>query len=231
MSDVYDFMRREYNEQLSIDMVEGSKQYKFILKNAESFPLNRMLSFINLKYNLSMKTSGYTYVTFRIDNNKNKKIFAVMYLYDNEPKFVCLSPTFESSKGEFRDGFITYDIFNKGFEKFKSNLSKIEESIRNLISKGKIILDYVVYPGESLDNVELTILSLKLLIASICLVLYKKENGILQVHTDKLYIDMIKDIYGDSIKDNKLLNNIYEYFFYGNYKKSIWSKINTNDCW
>ena len=52
-----------------------------------------------------MSTSGYTYTTFTINkkeyDNAVSTIYAVVYYREKTPKFLCLSPTFMSAKGEF----------------------------------------------------------------------------------------------------------------------------------
>ena len=67
-------------------------------------------------------------------------------------------------------------------------------------------------------------MGLRLLIASTYLILYKKQYDQLQVHTDKLYIEMLKDMLNLDkyiIKDK----NIYNYWFNGNLQRPYGQKV------
>ena len=224
MYEIYSWFKENYFNQIEINLLDGSKEYKNRIRDTTNFPLKRMMAFIQLKYSLTMKTSGYTYVTFRLDNKRDKKIFAVAYYLKDIPKFICLSPTFDSAKGEFRDGFILYEAFINTFKKCGKELNDIEESIRNNLSNGKIIIDYEFYPKRKALDEDLTLLSLQLLVGSIYLILYKKQQDQLQVHTDKMYIQMLKEIYDDKpIGD--MSKHIYNNFFKGGMDRPYGQKL------
>ena len=225
MYEIYSWFRENYFNQIDIDLLDGSKEYKNKIRDTTNYPLKRMMAFIQLKYSLTMKTSGYTYVTFRLDNKKDKKIYAVAYYLDDIPKFICLSPTFESAKGEFRDGFILYEAFKTTFEKYSKKLNTIEESIMENLSDGKFIIDYEFYPERKTSEEDLTLLSLQLLIGSIYLILYKKQQDQLQVHTDKMYVQMLKEIYEEKSDGSALSTDIYNDFFKGGLERPYGQKL------
>ena len=210
-----------YDEQLNIEIVEGSKNFKNMAKSAVSFPISRMFGFINLKYALAMKTSGYTYVTFTIQKEeKDTFIYSVMYLEKNDPKFVCLSPTFISSKGEFRDGFILYSALEYAFIHYSEELSKIEKKLDNNLFN----IVYTVHPPGNKLELDVEMMGKRLLIASIYLILYKKQTYQLQIHSDKLYVDILTSI--GNISQHTVQNiNLYNYLFKGNMVRPYGQKL------
>lgn len=224
MNQVLEWFREMYFEQIDVSLLEGSKRYKELMNSSMSFPIKRMFAFIDLKYTLNMKTSGYTYVPFHLSHKKNSIIYAVIYYLKDVPKFVCLSPTFMSSKGEFRDGFIPYSAFEYVFNNWNKSLAPIEDTIRRKVSEGHFQISYNFFPESRVIDIDGTMLGLRMLVASTYLILYKKQYDQLQVHTDKLYIDMLKDL----VKlDNYTINDkkIYNYLFNGNLHRPYGQKV------
>ena len=224
MNEIYAWFREQYIDHIDLKLIEGSKKYKRDIASHKCFPLYRMMSFINLKYSLSMKTSGYTYVPFSLIRGSDRVIYSIVYFLETMPKFICLSPTFVSSKGEFRDGFIKYEEFDIALNKFTKKLSIIEEIISKKINKGEMSIDYSYYPSNKSLNEDLSMLGLQALISSIYLILYKKNSNQLQVHTDKMYIDILKDI--KEFEEYKIENdNIYNYLFKGGLDRPFGQKL------
>uniref|UniRef100_A0A6C0LJD5 Protein kinase domain-containing protein n=1 Tax=viral metagenome TaxID=1070528 RepID=A0A6C0LJD5_9ZZZZ len=223
MNEFFNWLKHEYFDQIDVNTIDGSKNYKNMINDSISFPLNRMMTFINLKYTLSMKTSGYTYVPFRLNDKKTSIIFAVIYFLDDIPKFVCMSPTYISTKGEFRDGFIEYSQLEYVFNNYSKELIPIENHVRDKLSKGQILLEYEFYPESKIIDEDISMLGFKLLIGSLYLLLYKRYNNQIQIHTDKLYLEALKDI--DKIDIKNYNKDIYNFLFKGNLERPYGQKL------
>ena len=224
MNQILHWFREIYFDQIDVPLLDGSKKYKEMLNSSISFPSKRMFAFIDLKYTLNMKTSGYTYIAFYLVHGERRVIYAVAYYINEVPIYVCLSPTFLSSKGEFRDAFIPFSAFNQVFIKWGKQLSPIEDAIRKKISEKEFIIEYNTYPRSKIADEDIIMLGTRMLITSTYLILYRKQYDLLQIHTDKLYVDMLKNI----IKSSSYIindNHIYNYLFNGNLHRSYGQKI------
>ena len=219
------WMRKLYDEQIDFDLIEGSKEYTKFIKSSVYFPLNRYRAFINLKYNLAMKTSGYTYITFTIKTDESSSIYATAYYLENIPKFLCLSPTFISSKGEFRDGFIKFDQYEYVYKHHIKEITEIEEKILKKLQSGIISITYNLYPHTSDTNIDdIDMLSIRLLVCSIYLIIYKKQFNQIQVHSDKVYVNLIQEI--DKFENYKIeTNDIFNRLFKGGFDRPFGQKL------
>ena len=110
MEALLNIMESEYKKNLDLQSVEGSKTFKELINTKDTPSMKRWLAFIDLKYKLTMYKSGYLYTPFKATIKGISIIYASIYWYNNRPIYAVLSPTYESSKGEFRDGFILYKM-------------------------------------------------------------------------------------------------------------------------
>lgn len=192
---------------------------KVNIKTTE-FPLNRIKGFINLKYGLPIHQTGYTYMPFTISSSI---IYSILYWKKGEPIYACVSPTFESSKGEFRDSFCNYKQVDEVFNKYPKVLCVIEDILLEKFKAKEFDMDYGIYTGEEYDYGEKSYsnIGIKLLAISGFMTLYRLTYNQIQLHTHKTYINML----------NKLLEGIDKNFIFKHYKESkdIYNIIFRND--
>ena len=94
-----------------------------------------------------------------------------------------------------------------------------------IISKKNIHLSYNSYPETSkVAEEDLGALAIRLLVCSIYLIIYKKQFDQLQVHTDKVYMDIVQSI--DKFESYKIENNdIYNHLFKGGLERPFGQKL------
>jgi hypothetical protein len=237
MSHIIKWMSDLYAKQIDTNIIDGSKTFKNYINEAVSFPFTRQLGFINLKYSMGMHTSGYVYTTFRSIIKGKSVIYAVVYFRDDEPKFISLSPSYESSKGEFRDSFIEYSALEYVFKHYGKELESIEETIMKALNAGKVDIDYTFYPGSKAIQRDLNMLGIRLMTAATYLIIYKKLYSQIQQHIHKVYIESISsiiDINAYTIKNDKIYHRLFNSGFERPYGQkltplSVGEAININD--
>lgn len=224
MTQAIKWMSELYSRQIDTNLVDGSNTFKNYINDAKSFPFARQLAFINLKYQLSMETSGYTYTTFRSIVKDKSVIYAVAYFRDNEPKFLALSPSYDSSRGEFRDSFIEYSALEYVFSKYSKQLEPLEEQVLKAINNTKLDIQINFFPQSKAVHKDLHMLGVRLMAASIYLIIYKKEKAVVQQHIHRVFIDTIKTI--TKINDYKIEDDkIYKYLFQSGFERPYGQKI------
>ena len=224
MSHIIKWMSDLYAKQIDTNIIDGSKTYKNYINEAISFPFSRQLGFINLKYSMGMYTSGYVYTTFRSVIKDKSVIYAVVYFKDDEPKFISLSPSYESSKGEFRDSFIEYSALEYVFKHLGKELEPLEETILKALNNDKINIDYTFFPGSKPISKDLNMMGIRLMTAATYLIIYKKTFSQIQQHIHKVYIDSISSII--NIDDYIIKNDkIYHYLFNSGFERPYGQKL------
>ena len=202
-------------------------------KNLKSFPLNRIYAFIDLKCKLPLKHTGYVYTPYMIVHNSGNVIFSSIYWRDNKPIYICLSPTFESSKGEFRDTFCEYERINDVYKHFGKIISQLEDEIIKKINDDKFKINYGVYSGNeselNLEDKDMHSIGIKLLTLSSFITIYRTIYNQIQLHTHKSYINIVNQIitidkdfifkYYDESK------KIYNYVFRNNSERPYGQKL------
>jgi len=116
------------------------------------------------------------------------------------PEYICISPTFDSEDGEFRNRLLLYKKFEDMFNDINliSEMAKIEENILGLIMNNDIDFELRAYtfPIQYSDILNQKIDSMRLLVRSfiVCL-LFDGSLNInkipMQVHTKQVYKDII----------------------------------------
>lgn len=219
------WMRDLYFNQIDTNKIDGSKSFKNYINEAVSFPLSRQIGFINLKYQLGMYTSGYVYTTFSCSMKNNKVIYAVVYYRDNKPKFISLSPSYESSKGEFRDSFIEYESLVNVYKKYGKIMEPIEELLLKAFKDEDIDINYNFYPHSKEVEIDISMFGIRLMTASAYLLIYRKRYGQIQQHIHKVYMNIISSIIET---DNITLGSkeIYNELFNSGFNRPYGQKIN-----
>lgn len=173
---------------------------KRVQQNTSNFPLNRIYAFINLKYLLPLYNTGYDYVPLRIHNSDGTNIiFAILYKRNDKFVYMCLSPTYESSKGEFRDSFCSYEQLNIVYEKYGKILAVIED----ILLKQKDFKIEIPVGINIAENI-----TIKLLTLSSFITIYRTVYNQIQLHTHKIYINIINNLV--KIDKNFIFNNYTE---------------------
>jgi hypothetical protein len=92
-----------------------------------------------------------------VDGSDSK--YGMVFWNDSTPKvlgnpsYICLTPTFSSMDGEYRNGFIQYDVFDEMYEKHADIFSPIERRIADLLGDNEP--PYRVLPEDITDKVKI----------------------------------------------------------------------------
>ena len=224
MAHIIKWMNDLYFKQIDTNIIDASKSFKNYINDTISFPFSRQLGFINLKYPLGMYTSGYVYTTFRSIIKDKNVIYAVVYYKDDIPQFVSISPSYESSKGEFRDSFIDYASIEEVYKKYGKILEPIEEFIIESLKNELIDIEYTFYPHSKSIQKDLNMLGIRLMTAATYLIIYKKKYGQIQQHIHKVYINAISSII-DIDKFELGDEQIYNYLFNSGFERPYGQKL------
>ena len=185
-----------------------------------------MNSFITTRYNYPLTKSGYVCsvftCNFKPDKNNYETYFSYVYWPITQktkkfiPEYVCLSPTYNSRDGEYRDNFIEWDAFERGYELFIDLLSKSEEIINALVELEIISIDVTVYPidkkDQILDEIDDQRLLIRLLSVALIMDGYKFKNNIMQIHTNGVYFKFIEFVYNSTILNDVVKSIDYELY-------------------
>lgn len=102
----------------------------------------------NMRYFAQIRKTEYDVVVckvFRRITAKDtepafKTNYAFIYIYENEPEYVCLAGTFKSMDGEYRYRWITYEQFDRMYGKYAEGATEVEEYLKILFKEGRIAL-------------------------------------------------------------------------------------------
>lgn len=207
------WMRKTYLE--AVMTSSHDRDFTKFIASTTSYPLNRAYAFINLKYLLGMYKSGYTYMPLTVVSNDSAAIFASVYWWKQTPTFTCLSPSFESSKGEFRDSFCDYNQITTVFKKYPHIMGKIEDQVKRAMTNddsNTIAIKYDTYTGDrkfdnELNETDLDVIITRILACSIFLITYKKAFTQIQIHMHKPFLNIISTIIDEKTTIDLLFNN------------------------
>lgn len=218
MTEVIKWIKEEYNKVVKVD--------------THSAPINRIYGFIDLKYKLSMAPTGYVYMPFTMSIEEGVSvIFATVYWKNNTPIFTCASPSYESSKGEFRDSFCNYSQFSKVFKDYSNVLDAYTDIIHKKVDAGSLNLDYGIYSGtdkfanainndsvkDALNVYDLQTMGIKLLALSAFTMNYRTYYNQTELNTHRTYVNMVHKVIGENpeliFKDFKTSKKIYNNIF------------------
>jgi hypothetical protein len=205
------WMRKTYLESVASNKHE--RDFSKFISSTVSYPLNRAYAFINLKYLLGMYKSGYTYMPLTVTNNTTEAIFASVYWWKQTPMFTCLSPSFESSKGEFRDSFCSYNQVTIVFDKYPHIMGKIEDQVKKVIMAEDIAIKYDTYTGnrkfdKELNEQDLDVMATRVLSCSIFIIMYKKAFTQIQIHMHKPFLNIVSII----INEQEITNLLFKHY-------------------
>lgn len=195
-----------YQDQLHLPEIEGSRKYHRFLDtmNVDSILLSgaaRAQSFHVMKFGYPMRRAGYTVAVCSVHanipgspNGPKEAHFAYVYwardtlARGEPPEYICLSPTYESRDGEYRNRFLWYQDFIKGYEALSSRLSPIEEHLLQEIDNDQLAIDMYLYPSrQGSTGGDIARLPLKALVAALSVDAYRIKSHTMQVHANPEY--------------------------------------------
>ena len=129
-----EWFSHQYRDGTKVSQVEGSKAFTKLLQGfpAQSsfnrgFELTlgrqRMSQFLRIKMRYPLQTEGYNCIAMVAEIGGVSAIYAYAFWPVGTPsgpvgvpiEYICISPTFESRDGEFRQRFISYRVFSELF--------------------------------------------------------------------------------------------------------------------
>ena len=204
-TEVGEWYKDQYKKLVNIEPYDNLQNFPAYPPDSNALTisgLERMESFIQMKYRYPISSDGYICSMFSITIDNVKVNYAYAYWRistlseDSLPEYLCISPTFESRDGEYRNRFILYNVFDKTFELASKHLEKYERAVLELMESNVITLDCYNYPStysleEKIDNQRLPV---KTLTVALMLDLYKTKMGISMIHTKPEYIAILETI-------------------------------------
>mgnify|MGYP006133368389 CR=1 FL=1 len=215
-----------YRDQLRLPETEGSRKFHEFIESMdiETLPLSgtvRVMSFHIIRFGYPMRRAGYSTVAFsvrvmqpdatdptsgRTAPRTHEALFAYAYWpreqEGEEPEYICLSPTYESRDGEYRNRFLWFRQFFEGYEALDSLLSPLEQLVLELIRDGVVSINLYLYPGDGygaregpISYIESTRLGVKALVASFALDHNRLRDGTMENHSSKQYSAVLHILY------------------------------------
>jgi hypothetical protein len=175
----------------NVTMFEGGKKYHRFMKSIERLPntkgnesyysmiVRQISGFSGVKYGSSLNPDGYELSKIKITTSVGSMNYCYLYwrvgTSELKPEYICVSPTYESKDGEYREAFTKYvgheiasTLQMKMHAPRRSNTSKniqapvgitrnelispIEQRVMEFIETGKISLEIHSYPVNDARN-------------------------------------------------------------------------------
>lgn len=189
-----DWYFESYREDLGLQKVEGGSRYKAFLAGLDPGTpgqrvfsgVMRMQAFDILKYGYPLDHTGYTCAVFRAQTPEAETHYAYVYWQKGaleRPEYICLSPTFDSRDGEYRENFILYDDFEKNYDELLSTFTPAEERLGRMIYEDDLGLHMKVFPTENADEAVRSIDKLRLQMKALVVVWALSYTSIRARHT------------------------------------------------
>lgn len=212
VAEIIEWYAHQYNTSVGIANIDGTKPFKKFIANfpvrsidpERPFPLTgriRMSKFLELKMKFPLGAKGYfcSVMSAKIGKNSSTHYAYAYWRKDSQttvPEYICISHTFNSCDGEYRQRFIRGQIFMDIHEKYIDMIAPLEEKIIDMIGKNKLKLNTRVYPEN--DNIIDQINDKRLLIlafaTSIILDIANINSGYMMSHINSSYIAIMAKI-------------------------------------
>ena len=220
------FMRwvyETYHDQQRLSQLDGSKKFKRFITSAdiETFPLSgarRVQSFHIIKFGYPMRRAGYLTAAFVVRVREaspdtlleactpHEAYYAYAYWprdlekdisAEELPEYLCLSPTFTSSDGEYRHSFLWFKQFQEGYEALAEKLGPIESLVLEEIQKCEIAIEQMFYPNDPVLNYveSRQRVGLKALVATLAVNAVRAREKTLQAHASAGYVRVMEVLY------------------------------------
>ena len=204
-SDISEWYGKQYSEAVGLDKVEGGSRFKRFVRQfpqssheSNPFPITgraRMSNFLKLKLRYPLGNLGYACLVMSARTGSGRANYAYAYWrrgHEREdPEYICVSPTFDSRDGEYRQRFVRYPAFAGNFDSIAGKLSPFEDAVLAMTGSGALRLDARAYPEEAAEGVTNTADRLRLpitaLAVALALDLFAFKGGALMAHTSKAY--------------------------------------------
>ena len=157
---------------------------------------HRCMNFVRMKAGYSLSPDGYKCMALTVALAEKKAIYAYAYwrkgkdAEDDEPEYVCLSPTYQSLDGEFRNHFLKYKKILALYDEHNVIFSKIEK----YVLQSNIHLLNEIYPHRGTDKhsrLPLILFVLSLFINYVHLLM----DGVFYSHVAADYRDVMCAVY------------------------------------
>lgn len=102
----------------------------------------------NMRYFAQIRKTEYDVVVCKVfrritSDDKEpafKTNYAFIYIYENEPEYVCLAGTYKSMDGEYRYRWITYEQFDRMHKRYAEGVAMVEAYLKTLFKEGRLAL-------------------------------------------------------------------------------------------
>lgn len=196
-----DWYFEAYRESLGLQKIEGGSRFKALLAGFDpGTPGRRVLSgilrmqaFAILKYGYPLDHTGYTCAVFRAQTPDAETHYAYVYWQGEDferPEYICLSPTFDSRDGEYRENFILYDDFEQHYDGLLSAFSPAEEQLEKMVYRDALGLHMQVFPAENADKAVLNIDKLRLQMKAL-VVAWALSYGVRALHVNAAHVTVM----------------------------------------
>lgn len=199
-----------YKGQLALGDVPGGRRYRKFISGMDfsTCPvsgLGRIQKFQIVKFEYPLAHAGYSVGVFSFDLKGDTPRSNYAYAYwrgaGGDPEYICLSPTFESRDGEYRERFIWYPNFDKAYADLTTRLSALERVLLRLAEDGRLELGVDIYPEAAAADLVAAADERRLAIRALAGTLLpdvesKNMSGerIYQTHTSSAYTRLIETV-------------------------------------
>jgi len=213
-TELSEWFTSQYKASVSVTELEGGVRYKKFISNFPeesknidypvpiSGSVRNFDKFLPLKLRHPLGPYGYTCVVFSITLEKTTSHYAYAYwrqgASDNQdPEYICISPTYESRDGEYRRRFIPFKQFLKKFEDYIEQITPFEEIVLDMVTTNFIELSTNYYSGMGASMKKIAE-ELRIPIIALAMALLTDSSNIVketfQVHMNRNYTKIITGI-------------------------------------
>lgn len=215
--EVYAWATEEWLRSLGLDSLEKGVALNRLLAAFPAVPdlgkphwcpplsgVRRLLYFFTLRLRFPISAEGYECAVFTAAvENGVKTHYACAYWRKGatrgDPEYICVSPTYDSRDGEYRDRFLPWVTFNAAYEeRAAADVAPYEALALDLIDSGRVAIGIDTYPAnDSLARhaEEDLRLPLKALAVALMLDLPELQWGTLALHTNEMYLGLLASVY------------------------------------
>lgn len=214
-ADLGEWFAEQYLASVGNINLEGGHRYK---KMMASFPVQNsageyvlssryraMAKFLAMKTRFPINQDGYTCMAMTATVGEYTTIYAYAYWRtgqeNNDPEYICASPTYESQDGEFRNGFTDAKAFLDICEKNADVTERYESAILNMTKKSVLALESTVFPDTATDLVSKSADSLRLpilaFVSSLMIGVRNLRQSSAELHVSKQYTGVLQIIIKD----------------------------------
>jgi hypothetical protein len=191
-----EWLWQEYKTSAHLNMLEGGKGYKKFVDRLDPYYIAggrlRQHFFMYLRYLWPISPASYIYYKFEMSVVTPFTYAYVLVDHKNLPEYICVSPTYDSRDGEYRNRLITVADFQETYSHAAEALSRIEQKLLALVAEDRLHINISRFPGNSPECPSIEDLRMPIKAATVAVLL--DMGGWMQPHVNSGYQRGIEEL-------------------------------------